>query len=243
MPLRLPTRTDFPPTLHLHIQSPPSSSPRPTNILLLLHGLGDTTLPFQALGKQLSLPETVCISLQAPTPLPFSLGGFHWGDDIAFSRSTGEMDPDSGFDKALKMIKQEVIEAALVGKCGYTYREIITFGLGQGGSAALAVAAAISQELGGVVSLGGPLPSSSSSSSSSRSLTPILVLAGTSDTMITKSVLERIKSGFKHVEYQKWQRAGDGMPKNREEMMPIMRFFARRLRSWKGVPEGSVEVG
>ena len=46
-----------------------------------------------------------------------------------------------------------------------------------------------------------------------------------------------------HVEYHKWDRAGDGMPRNRDEMLPIMRFFARRLRSRKGVPEGSIEVG
>jgi hypothetical protein len=32
------------------------------------------------------------------------------------------------------------------------------------------------------------------------------------------------------------------MPRSREEMLPIMRFFARRLRSRGGVPEGAVEV-
>jgi hypothetical protein len=32
------------------------------------------------------------------------------------------------------------------------------------------------------------------------------------------------------------------MPKNREEALPMMHFFARRLRSQKGVPEGSVEL-
>jgi hypothetical protein len=32
------------------------------------------------------------------------------------------------------------------------------------------------------------------------------------------------------------------MPSNRDEMMPIMQFLARRLRSRKGVVEGAVEI-
>ncbi len=38
------------------------------------------------------------------------------------------------------------------------------------------------------------------------------------------------------------ERIQDSMPRSREEMLPIMRFFARRLRSRGGVPEGAVEV-
>jgi hypothetical protein len=32
------------------------------------------------------------------------------------------------------------------------------------------------------------------------------------------------------------------MPANRDEMLPIMQFFSRRLRSMKGVPAGVVEL-
>jgi hypothetical protein len=44
------------------------------------------------------------------------------------------------------------------------------------------------------------------------------------------------------VEIIRYRRPGDGMPANRDEMLPIMRFLARRLTSAKGVPEGAVEV-
>jgi hypothetical protein len=73
--------------------------------------------------------------------------------------------------------------------------------------------------------------------------TPVLVLGGSSGTRVTRGPLERIKDVFQFVEYVQWKRPGDGMPSNREEMLPIMQFFARRLRSRAGVPEGSVEIG
>ena len=238
---RLPTLTDFPTSLHLTITPPPPSSPQLTNILILLHGLGDTSASFTNLGKQLSLPETTCISMQAPTPLPFELGGFHWGDDIQFDQATGNMDFDTGFSKAIKILKQEIVEDGLVGKCGYKHREIMFFGFGQGAMAAIAAAASMDEELGGIISIGGPLPASNMSAKAVK--TPPLILGGSSNTLITKTAITNLEASFQNVEYRRWSKSGDGMPQNREEMLPIMRFFARRLKSRKGVPEGSVEIG
>ena len=234
-------QADLPKSLVLSITPPPALSPHTSNVLILLHGLGDTSVSFTNLGKQLTLPETTCISLQAPTPLPFELGGFHWGDDITFDQASGQMDFDTGFTKAVKIIKQDIIEDTLVKKCGYKPREILFFGFGQGAMAAVATAASMAEELGGIVSIGGPLPSSNTSAKAVK--TPVLVLGGSSNTFITRTGLEKLKAAFQNVEYHKWNRAGDGMPRNRDEMLPIMRFFARRLRSRASVPEGSVEVG
>ncbi|KAL9134790.1 MAG: hypothetical protein Q9175_004029 [Cornicularia normoerica] len=241
MPTHNLSQADFSTSLVLSITPPPAPSPHTTNVLILLHGLGDTSVSFTTLGKQLALPETTCISLQAPTPLPFELGGFHWGDDITFDQASGQMDFDTGFAKAVKIIKQDIIEDGLVKKCGYKPREIMLFGFGQGSMAALATAASMPEELGGIVSIGGPLPSSNTSANAVN--TPVLILGGSSNTLITRTALNKLKAAFQNVEYQKWNRAGDGMPRNRNEMLPIMRFFARRLRSRAGVPEGSVEVG
>lgn len=241
MPSLLPSQTHFPTSLVLSITPPPALSPHTTNVLIIFHGLGDTSLSFTNLGKQLALPETTCISLQAPTPLPFDLGGFHWGDDIIFDQASGNMDFDTGFTKAVKIIKQDIIEDGLVKKCGYKPREIMLFGFGQGAMATLATAASMAEELGGVVSIGGPLPSSNQNAKVVK--TPVLVLGGSSGTLITRTSLDKLKAAFQNVEYQRWNRAGDGMSRNRDEMLPIMRFFARRLRSRAGVPEGSVEIG
>ena len=236
----LPTPSQFPSTLNLTVTPPPSSQ-QAINVLVLLHGLGDTNLSFTTLGNQLALPETTCISLRAPTPLPFDLAGFHWGDDIHFDSTDGHMEFHTGFVKVVKIIAEDVIDATLVKQCGYTPRNIVLFGFGQGGMAALAAVHSLSAELGGVISIGGPLPTSSIAKEKSK--TPVLALGGSSNTLITKSTVSRLKMAFDNIEYHKWAKSGDGMPSNREEMLPIMRFFARRLRSRSGVPEGSVEIG
>lgn len=236
----LPKPSHFPSTLNLTVTPPPSSQ-QAINVLILLHGLGDTNVSFTTLGNQLALPETACISLQAPTPLPFDLAGFHWGDDIHFDSTDGHMEVDTGFVKAVKIIAEDVIMATLVKQCGYTPRNTILFGFGQGGMAALATAHSLPAELGGVVSIGGPLPTSSIAKDKSK--TPVLALGGSSNTLITKSAVNRLKMAFDNVEYNKWDKSGDQMPQSRDEMLPIMRFFARRLRSRSGVPEGSIEIG
>jgi hypothetical protein len=74
---------------HLNVQSPPNettathSPPREDaipvpfcytpsnddvdeNLLVLLHGLGDTHAPFANLGKQLKLPQTATLAIRAP---------------------------------------------------------------------------------------------------------------------------------------------------------------------------------
>jgi predicted esterase len=240
MPGRLPKTSDFPSDVVLSITPPPTSQ-QPVNILILLHGLGDTYEPFKKLGQQLSLPETACIAVQGVIPLPFEIGGFHWGDDLIFDQSSSQIDPDAGFRKSTEILLQ--ILQSLKDNCGYEYREILFYGFGQGGMAALRVAQALEEdkELSGVISVGGPLPLDTPSSTK-KSRTPIIILGGSAGSLITDSNLSRLKSTFEFVEYKRWKRPGDGMPKNREEMLPIMQFFARRLKSRQGVPKGSVEI-
>ena len=44
----------------------PSDDGVDENLLILLHGLGDTHVPFANLGKQLKLPQTASLALRAP---------------------------------------------------------------------------------------------------------------------------------------------------------------------------------
>lgn len=242
MPAQVPISSDFPKHAQLSIIPPPQAA-QPSNVLILLHGLGDTEASFSALGRQLGLPETTCISLQALTPLPFELGGFHWGDDIVFDQTSGEMDIDTGFTKSVSLIQKDVISDVLIAKCGYKPRNILLFGFGQGAMVALAAAVSLPEKLGGVISVGGSLPAMSvNPSTPNTSQTPLLLLGGSSSTKITRTAVEGLQKVFKNTEYHKWDKPGDSMPRNREEMLPIMRFFARRLQSRQGVPEGSIEV-
>lgn len=222
----------------------PSAQP-PTNILILLHGLGDTNASFTKLGQQLNLPETACIAVQAPAPLPFNLGGFHWGDDMLFDQRTGEMDVDTGFQASLRCVLDGVLRDGLMTRCGYKAREVVIFGFAQGAMVGLQVAAELAreEELGGVVSIGGVVPSGLSLKAlETKSKTPVLVCKASKGSAVTDNAVAKVKQVFEYVEIKEWVRKGDGMPRNREEMLPIMQFFARRLRSTRGVPAGSIEL-
>lgn len=246
MPGRLPTTAEFPTSATLSITPPPASQ-APTNVLILLHGLGDTHASFKKLGQQLNLPETACIAIQAPAPLPFDLGGFHWGDDLVFDQNTGNMDVDTGFKASVELVLDKIIRRGLIEKCGYKAREVMLFGFGQGGMVALQAAAELSNdqagELGGVISIGGSLPLSTPLAAlEKKSKTPILVCRASRNSAVTDGAISKLKDAYEFVEIKEWKSNSDRMPASRDEMMPIMQFFARRLRSTRGVPAGAVEL-
>lgn len=120
----------------IHITAP--SGDKPTNALVLLHGLGDKHESFASLGKQMNLPETCCVAIQGPQGL-LDLGGFHWGDDIIFDSTSGGLDADAGFKKSTDAL-MKVVNDTLVSACGFAQGEIVLFGFGQGGMAALNLA-------------------------------------------------------------------------------------------------------
>jgi len=239
---RVPEPRDFPNDMVLTI-IPPQKAGHTENILILLHGLGDSHAPFAALGKNFNFPETTCLAIRAPSPLPFNPNRFHWGDDLIFDSSTGGLDMEADFTSAHNLMKT-IIDDVLVGECGWERRAIFLLGLGQGGVVALDIASRLptTEEFGGVVSLGGPLPSTAPSPHP-KAKTPVLVMGAEKSSEITEGVEARVKNVFEIVEIVRWRdRTGDGMMKNQEEAMPMMRFMARRLRSRAGIPAGSVEL-
>ncbi|KAL3458533.1 Alpha/Beta hydrolase protein [Aspergillus heterothallicus] len=258
MPNCTPQKSDFPSSLTLTLTQPPapqSNDRAPPNILLLLHGLGDTHAPFTNLAKSLSLPETTVLTLQAPNPLPLDIPGFHWGDDINFDSRTGALDMDAGFNTMKRFLVEDIIKKVLLEKCGYQLREIMVLGFGQGGMSGLVAAQELmpettttpggTGELGGVISIGAAYPLSlagKSGTGKGKSRTPVLLVSGRDSDIVTDSAVKRTKEVFEFVEVHRYSRRGDTMPRSRDEMLPIMRFFGRRLRSWQGVPEGSVEL-
>jgi predicted esterase len=86
----------------------------------------------------MNLPETACISVRGPKAL-LDLEGAHWGDDIIFDSTNGGLDADAGLKESSELLKLLVNEV-LVGKCGYKHRNVLLFGFGQGGMAALSTA-------------------------------------------------------------------------------------------------------
>lgn len=103
-------------------------------------------------------------------------------------------------------------------------------------------AANLDEEFGGVISVGGALPAEAPASLAPKRRTPVLVCAGRESPWVNPSAEEKLKSVFESVQTHWYRRTGDTMPNSRDEMMPLMQFFARRLRSTAGVPEGSIEL-
>lgn len=154
------------------------------------------------------------------------------------------MDLDTGFKRSAKLLLEDIIREGLIKICGFQAREIVLFGFGQGGIVALNAASEMAdEELGGVVSVGGPLPSAIAVPDMRKKFrTPVLVCKANTGSGVSEEAAGKIKDSFAFAEVKEWSKKGDSMPSNRDEMMPIMRFFARRLRSRRGVPSGAVEI-
>ncbi|KAB5575982.1 Alpha/Beta hydrolase protein [Coniochaeta sp. 2T2.1] len=262
---RVPKEEDFTPlplVTSLHFPSPPEST---TAILILFHGLGDDHPSFRSFAASLSLPGVLAISVRGTSPLPPALLGltdeeasappahFHWGDDLTLDQRTGEVDTDPGFEKASRVVLEELIDGVLVRKCGWRLDDILLFGYGQGGTLALGLASKIrmgnlgrrvaevkegeedveyGKEFKGVVSVGGPLPMSMVPTESARgkSQTPVLVCCGNKSTAVDEDAAELLRREFEKVQVVVWKRPDDGPPRDREEVLPMMEFFADRLR-------------
>ncbi|KIN01646.1 hypothetical protein OIDMADRAFT_40915 [Oidiodendron maius Zn] len=245
-PPRLPTKEDFPENIVLDVVPP--SKGLPLNVLLLFHGLGDTNASFTLLGRNLNLPETACISLRGFNPIPAIFTGsddpsFHWASDVVVDERKGEIDLDSGgFDASSQILWNDVLDV-LISKCNYPSRNIIFFGYGQGAMLPLHLASSKpALEFGGLISIGGRLPTRSTADGDGKSKTPVLICGGCRSVQVTRSTLDALRSRFVDVEYVKWSKPEDSMPVNREEMLPIMKFLARRLLSRAGIPEDAVQL-
>ena len=253
MPPRIPTEDDFthlPPalTVSLHFPSPREST---TALLVLFHGLGDHEAPFASFARSLSLPGVLAVSVRGVAPLPPFLASeaqphFHWGDDLAMDPATGEIDDDPGFEAAERLVMGRLVRETLLDRCGWEMSDVILFGFGQGGSLALGLASRLrraprvvdvtgdnalenvtGKSFKGVVSIGGPLPASMIPTASSRAK---------SDTSVLLCQLDEDKAGavrqeFSDVRTVRWKRREVAMPQDRDEVFPIMKFFADRLNS------------
>ncbi len=246
---RQPSPSDFPPSLKPIIHLPPNN--RPTNVLVFLPGLGDTASNFASFPRALNLPDALTITLNPPFPLPFPLGpGDHWSEDLQVDTNTGKLDADSPLTKATDLIAKHVIREALIDRFKYRPDHIHLFGFGQGGPVALAVPlhpSLASLSLGGVMSIGGSLPLSQPipHASTGKNRTPALLLSGSKSPLASadSSPLKRVKSAYEFITYHQWKKADDSMPKNRDEVLPMMQFWAQQLKSRRGVPDDAVEIG
>ncbi|KAK5196819.1 hypothetical protein LTR72_001812 [Exophiala xenobiotica] len=252
---RLPTSSDFPSSLKPILHLPPNNTP--TNIILFLPGLGDSATNFSSFPRAMNLPDALTITLNPPFPLPFPLGSGpgdesgSWSEDLHIDTATGTLDPDpdsSSISRAVQMVAHDVIHDTLITKFTYRPDHIHVFGFCQGGSVALSVplhSSLHSQSLGSITAIGGALPlSASTPNTKNKNRAPILLLSGSRSALASpdSSPLKRVKAAYEFVTYHQWKKSDDSMPKNRDEVLPMMQFWAQRLKSRRGVPADAVEI-
>ncbi|TDL25536.1 hypothetical protein BD410DRAFT_813314 [Rickenella mellea] len=216
----------------------PSDDGTDENLLIILHGLGDTHVPFAKLGRQLKLPQTATLALQGPQQIPYLYEeSFQWYPSFD---PLGEMLERPDPTPALTLMK--AILDHLTSNCGWHPDHIHLFGFAQGGSVAAEAGIAwwrASMErsssapspapvaLGSIVTIGGPLLSYPTLSKLCPS--PLLAFSRSApgSPTLSASDMAAFRKGYESV--RDVACAGEGMPRARDEWLPVMQFFSEKL--------------
>ena len=206
------------------------------HVVVLLHGYGGTESSLYELALHLhgQRPETSFVLLRGPEPVSTPNSGYHWADQ------SGKW--DGPFFNSEKILTQ-MIKSSLIETCGFHPRNILLMGHGQGGMAVLATAALWEDiELGGAVSIGGPLPSYARSASSNKIETPALVVGGNLGDL-TPLALDCIKNNFSTVDTCILPDTHDTVPDTDQSRKPLLEFFAHRLRQEEWEKQAVISFG
>ncbi|CAE7218088.1 unnamed protein product [Rhizoctonia solani] len=130
----------------------PSDDGVDENVLIVLHGLGDTMAPFVRMAKQLKLPQTATLVVQAPDLIPFLDQGEEMYQWYTSFTSLGEL-----IERPNPMPAVERIHKLIGYLQASGWSNIHLFGFAQGGSVALESAVRLPGGVKSVVSIGGGL--------------------------------------------------------------------------------------
>ncbi|KIY69925.1 hypothetical protein CYLTODRAFT_392861 [Cylindrobasidium torrendii FP15055 ss-10] len=223
---RTPSFKDLP----LPFSYSPSDDGTDENLLILLHGLGDSHTPFYKLGCSFKLPQTAVLSVRAPEQIPYLYEqAFQWYESFD---PLGELIPNPNPTPALDVLT--VLFAKLTDDFGWPATRIHFFGFAQGGTVALELAlkwhrARPSEPFASVVSVSGPLISFPTLDK--RCSTSVLIMhrPPPAEPSMPKDAITTLSKGFSAVSDKKLSGKRNGMPAAREEWMPIMRFWSTHL--------------
>lgn len=191
---------------------------------------GDTNQPFFTLGKQLALPSTAVLALQAPLQIPLL-------DEPAFqfypSFTLPDFLPEPHPNPSKILADLHAAVDHLTTECGWQPEEIHWLGFGQGGTVACEFALAYGRTHGGkrrfgsVVDVAGPLLSLPTTGLANG--TPILALHRPAPaSALSTADLAGLRKGFADVQEVRF-RGGEGMPRGADEWRVVMAFWAKHL--------------
>ncbi|CAE6425312.1 unnamed protein product [Rhizoctonia solani] len=201
----------------------PSDDGVDENLLIVLHGLGDTMAPFVRMAKQLKLPQTATLVVQAPDLIPFLDEGEEMYQWYTSFTSLGELIERPNPLLAVKRVHTTI--EYLESECQWPRSRIHLFGFAQGGSVALESALRLPGGLKSVVSVGGELVESPTRAGPG-SETRVLYVGPSTD--------EGLRKGFTSVRIEKVDSVR--MLRGQDEWSTVMRFWSEVLE--RRGPEG-----
>lgn len=192
------------------------------NLLVLLHGLGDSDTNFIEFGRRLELPDTAVLAIRAPLALPLGLGhawvpSFEDDGEMIVPRR-GEQRRIRGLESASKGVIA-VLEACW--RAGYERGRTFLVGFSQG--ALVAVDTGARARVGGVAAVSGSTLPEDDKDKHVGSV-PMLITHGTRDNVAeAKRCFARVKG-----DAVRWKEYSKGLetPKSAEEVRDLMEFLA-----------------
>ena len=234
-PSKTPSKNDFLPSTSLEIlTTSPSIHYKYCVILLHDHGTSEKSLETLATELQQKQKESVFIMLRGIHAIDNGTNGYHWVDENGGA--------DENFSAASRFILIDIIKNYLLKKCGFRPRNIMLVGHSEGGKAALAAAASWNEvELGGIISIGGPLPAHTHLPQDVKAKTPVLILGGALGSM-SPTTIRDIEQNFTNVDSHLRPGAHDETPTG-QETGPLLEFFAHRLRREEWMKQAVISFG
>ncbi len=162
--------------------------------IIWLHGLGADGNDFVAIAEQLNLPNTRYVFPHAPYRKVTANNGYEmraWYDIFGFGGASAQ--DELGIREMQNQINALITEEIAL---GFTSENIVLAGFSQGGAMALHTAVRYQQKLAGVLALSTYLPlkdALASDASKENQLTPIFMVHGSADNIISLETAELSK--------------------------------------------------
>jgi predicted esterase len=208
-----------------------------SKVILVLHDHGANEISLRNFADQhLRQPDTLYILLRGIHSMADGGGRFHWADNVD--------DPNGSFVVASSKILELICQVLIKGS-NISPSQILLFGEGQGGMAALSVAAAWNEvEFGGVISIGGLIPDHFPLPHPGKPniRTPSLVIGGELGD-VNATAKARIKSMIMHVDVYLEDGTADHLPNTPREIAILQEFLEHRLRKTEWMKPSVLTLG
>jgi len=248
-----------------------SSDKVDTNLLILLHGAGDSHIKYHALAKKMTLPQTASMSLSANAmdnsfvTLPFGLG-CTWFAEMDYETGITLQPNDPRRISSLRHAtsKLNTLIERLIEEGDWVPERIFLFGFSSGACLAMETCFNRTIErkrpLGGAVCVAGGIrcfntfsEEPKDSTRKQKELTPLLIIGGSDDEVFPPSAVKTAEEIYnsqvsceaekgKYIHTYIEDGKGHAMIGGPNEMKTLMKFFAEKMVRRMMAMEGWSEV-